>query len=86
VLEKMNSKGAEAVDYMPAWLKDLPGHLKKRAMEILLEDPFAGFSGSSGRPFEITPETLGKYRLLHKSPEVVHEVEQIADFLGWRKR
>lgn len=84
VLKAMESKGVEAVDYMPAQLKNLPAHLKKRAVEILLHDPLAGASVGIGHPFEITPKNLGTYRLLNSSPEVVHDIEQIADYLGWR--
>lgn len=84
VLKEMDLKKVEAVEYMPAQLKNLPAHLKKRAIEILLDDPLAGTSIGIGHPFEITPEALGQYRLFHRSPEVVHDLEQIADHLGWR--
>lgn len=84
VLKVMESKGVEAVDCMPAQLKNLPAHLKKRAVEILLADPLAGVSVGIGHPFEITPKNLGRYRLLNSSAEVMHDVEQIADHLGWR--
>lgn len=84
VLKEMELRGIEAVDCMPAQLKNIPAHLRKRAIDILLYDPLAGASVGIGHPFEITPENLGTYRLLNRSAEVVHDVEQIADHLGWR--
>jgi TIR domain len=75
VLEVMDSEGAEAIDYMPAQLKDLPAHLRKRAIEILLDNPLV-------ESFIITTDKLITYRLRHRSPEIMHDVEQIAKHLG----
>ncbi len=82
VLRAMDSKTAKVVDYMPAQLKNLPAHLTKRAVEILLEDPSAG---RLGRPLEVSPDALRTHRSLQGSPEVKHLVDQIAQHLGWRK-
>jgi hypothetical protein len=75
VVKTMDSKGAKVVDYMPAQLNNLPAHLTKRAIEVLLSHPFA---------FEITRNSLDSYRMLHReSREITHEVDQIAQYLGW---
>lgn len=73
VVKTMDSKGAKVIDYMPAELNNLPAHLTKRAIEVLLSDPFAS---------EITRNSLDTYRILHRgSPEITHEVDQIAQYL-----
>jgi hypothetical protein len=70
---------------MPAQLKDLPAHLKKRAVEVLLSDGLAGVTiGTLGRPFEITGVMLSSYHMSHDSPEVSHELKLIADYFGWQ--
>jgi hypothetical protein len=81
VLGKIDSKGAEAVDYMPVQLKKLPAHLKKCAVEILLNNTLAG---SFGQPFEISPNSLSMYRFRHDSPEESYFIDQIAQHLGWQ--
>jgi hypothetical protein len=92
LLNALQAAGAEAVDYMPAQLIDLPMHLQDCAFRVLLHRPWY----EKDRPFEVTEDDLDDYSLsmsredqflegrrqLKNTAEYIAEARELAERLG----